>query len=800
MTAYICLTFTGTSLTPLGPTMNIYSNVDNYSSIIETAPLSGLTGDSCPYLVTNVPDGTETIRLTDPLSSCCIDIPFSDGFNLCDICDPLGFDGDTNPNVGSISVGNLTGSCDSNITDYYLEWYGPGTGSTILVATSGNGSTPSSGPYSYTHPLTGDSKIYLYPGEYRPVIRQMNINGGMFSYQYGAYGDCFKNSPLVVLPYTISNGSAAPEPYQHCIELNSNGTQPSTGLVQLSATTKYVPFRFDGGDQADLLSVYFSGTSYPTPILIESIAIGYQAGTTLLNTEFDMTSSNINYKTFGDSGTFTKVLCLTGLTRSANDVLLFDIRPQGLQPRDFTFCFTQLSTFDCEMCALTEPYYKIITNTVSAITGNCGATQVTFNVSGCSSSVDVNEDLYKYIFSGSSSALVNDAYGSVSKTINLTTTGPIGCNTQNFNYLGTIPPECFLGNFTSNINLPYQNTSNGTTRTIKIAAKSDGGGPGNPWWQYQETILASFNSTRSQAVSLGFIGFNPLLLNYWSTMTLWLPRLERNFFRNFFFSPVCWDNSQDFAYNSSLNAYEPIQRTNDVPFHFAANSVNLTLNNSGLYRILTITGANLAANPTTTIIPSEYPTSPCIDGTCNTIGDNVFTNVKNFISNSINDTTYNTTDIDFELSITGDTYNKFAYNLNPWSFSVINEVSTASVTAATTYNKISMYQYENKTFPLTGTSGNYGVRVAQTATTCPNLLTYTFDENSGTTTLNNYVRYNYLYNVTYIDNADNTKYQLLATPILSNGQPNTTTPQILVGSGTTNPSNFTVIDGAYFIP
>jgi hypothetical protein len=110
-----------------------------------------------------------------------------------------------------------------------------------------------------------------------------------------------------------------------------------------------------------------------------------------------------------------------------------------------------------------------------------------------------------------------------------------------------------------------------------------------------------------------------------------------------------------------------------------------------------------------------------------------------------------------------------------------------------------MYQYENKTYPLTGTSGNYGVKFSESAITCPNITTYTFDENSGTTTLNNYVKYHYLYQARFKNNIQY-EYELLATPISPNGQPNFNTIPTLIGSGTTNPtSSFTVIDNGYFI-
>jgi hypothetical protein len=216
-------------------------------------------------------------------------------------------------------------------------------------------------------------------------------------------------------------------------------------------------------------------------------------------------------------------------------------------------------------------------------------------------------------------------------------------------------------------------------------------------------------------------------------------------------------------------------------------------------RTLTITGRNFAVDPEDTIIPNEYPESDtCVSRTC-WGGDGSFFAQQSKVNTSLLNTTYNTTDPNFLLRPSNG-FDRFSYNTNPWSYSSIFEQFTAPLTSTTTSNTVSMYQYENKTFPLTGgTPGSYGVKVTETATTCPNITNYTFDSNSATTSLNNYVRYNYSYNVSYIDNLDNSQYQITATPISSNGQPNITTPPILVGSGTTNPMNFDVIDPNYFI-
>jgi hypothetical protein len=791
MEVSICLNFTGN--TNLGPTMNAFSDTDNYSSPIG-GPISvaNLVPDNCPYLLTGVPDGTTIIRLVSTTSPFCCVTLIVGAFNICEVCDNLGFSNATNPSIGQLSLGYLTGSCDNNISNFYLEWYGPGTGSTQLQFTSGLGTsyiTP-----DLQHPLTGVTSPYLYPGQYRPVIKEIEIDNVVYSNTYGAYGDCFQNSPLVVLPYTISNGSAAPEPYQHCLELLNNVTQPSTGLIELSGGTNYVPFRLEGGSQADLLRISFSGGNYLTPIVLESIVIGSFAGLTPLTTEFNMTSPNLNYKTFGDSGTFTKVLCLTGLTRSAGDVLIFEIIPQGITPTDFTFCFTQLNTFDCEMCALTKPYtdYKIVQSTISAGTGDCGATLVKFNVSGCSSNADINEDLYKYIFSGSASASVGDAYGSVEKIINLTTTGIQSCPIQSFPYLG-VPTGCVRMPFS--YPMTYKNTSNNGYRTFYMVTEDV---VGNTWLDYFQTIYDTSQSTIFEATSAGiYNNSDPYNIAYWSVITLHLPNLKIGPNGLPLFLQTCYDPLE--TPQNNAKAYNPTTRTNDIGFKFAANNFYITLTSTANNtKTLYIRGFNYSEIPNDTII-LNYPL-PCYNRSCNGgIGLDSFNNLREIMFVNAYDTTYNTpVGGDIITVPTDQNYNFLAYNTNPWSYETIVLSPTTPLTSASTYNTISMYQYENKTFPLTGTTGSYGVRVAQTATTCPNITNYTFDENSGTTSLNNYVKYNYIYNISYIDNQDDTKYKITATQISANGQP-TTAPPILVGSGTSNPSTFDVIDSDYFI-
>jgi hypothetical protein len=446
------------------------------------------------------------------------------------------------------------------------------------------------------------------------------------------------------------------------------------------------------------------------------------------------------------------------------------------------------------MCALTADYYKIVTSTVTATTGNCGATQVTFSVSGCPSSVDVNEDLYKYIFSGSGSASVGNAYGSVSRLTNLSTSGLTGCSRRVYNYLGS-EPSCV--NTVMGGVLIYRNSLNplyspSPAREIVLTTPTVNNQTGIA---YIESIINSFNETKQQAINSGiYNNSDPDNPAYWSYFTLYLPQLRG--------PEINRPTSCYFPGATDPKAYNPITRAGDYEINLAAPTTTLITGSTSIAGVpairLTITGKRFGYDPLDTILVNTFSeSSPCFAPSCSSPINNVYSVNEFIIDEAIFYSLTNQGDTDGIANVlAGD---QLIYNTNPWAYNTIIPTNNGINLSATTTNVVSMYQYENKTYPLTGgTPGYYGVLIADTATTCPNITNYTFDENSGSTSLNNYVRYNYYYGVTYIDNSDPTRYQILATQI-SNGQPNTTVPPILVGSGTTSPSSFTIIEGAYFI-
>jgi hypothetical protein len=175
--ASTCITNTGTS--QLGPTLFFYSDTNGFQSSFGSAPTLSLTGENCPYIMENIPDGTTIVRIIDPTTNCCLDINLESS-DLCNICN-LDFDVYETQTVSEIVAGNLIGSCDDNISDYIINWYGPGEGSTNLAFTSGYGTEFQDIGWDWTHPLTGSQSPLVEAGIYTPVIDRVIVNGTAFS-------------------------------------------------------------------------------------------------------------------------------------------------------------------------------------------------------------------------------------------------------------------------------------------------------------------------------------------------------------------------------------------------------------------------------------------------------------------------------------------------------------------------------------------------------------------------------------------------------------------------------------------
>ena len=394
--ASTCLTDLGTTL--LGGTFNIYSNVNNYTSPFQTnVSYTSLFGPLCPYVMGNVPDGTTTIRIIDTLSKCCATLDLLSN-DLCTTCE-LEFDSYQTNNIGRIVAGELTGSCENDITEYRIFWYGPDS-TTNIAFTSGYGSTFA--PYSLTHPLIGINSPMVESGTYIPVIDKIKLNGLNYS-QTGGTGyiqaelECFNATTVNVQPFTCDNGTVPlPNDYTHRVNFSAAaaGIIPLTlqSTFDLDITTNYFSWKFKSDAIPDSLKITFYGSDYTNPIILEYWEIGGNLSTS--NTEyltFPKSADTVNY--------FSKVTSLTSLSRNVGDYLILEVIPNQFNTQTtWDFYFTCMDSFDCDLCLydyLNTPY-KIKSSSITGITGSCSSIEVNFDVSGCTQSSITNSDIYKY--------------------------------------------------------------------------------------------------------------------------------------------------------------------------------------------------------------------------------------------------------------------------------------------------------------------------------------------------------------------------------------------------------------------
>ena len=125
--ASTCLTYTGN--TPLGATLYFYSDFDSFTSPFGSVATNLIVGGNCPYIITGIPDGATIIRLKDYTSGCCVDIPIQSS-DLCIVCN-LQFDVLSATTVSQIVAGNLLTTCEDQVTDYVVYWYGPNSSTNV---------------------------------------------------------------------------------------------------------------------------------------------------------------------------------------------------------------------------------------------------------------------------------------------------------------------------------------------------------------------------------------------------------------------------------------------------------------------------------------------------------------------------------------------------------------------------------------------------------------------------------------------------------------------------------------------
>lgn len=662
--ASTCLTNSGT--VALGGTFNIYSNVDGYTTPFQTnVSYTSLFGPLCPYVMGNVPNGTTSIRIVDITTDCCATLELLSN-DLCTTCE-LSFDSYQTNTIGLIVAGELTGSCENDITDYRIIWYGPNS-STNIAFTSGFGSTFL--PRDFTHPLTGINSPMQPSGVYLPVIDKVRLNGLNYS-QTGGTGyiqaelECFNATTVNVQPFTCDNGTEVGD-YTHRVNFAgaAAGTTPLTlnSTFELEPTTDYFSWKFKAEGITDSLKITFYGSAYSNPIILEYWTIGQQNIT-----------SNINLLTFPKSGQtssyFSKVTSLTSLTRSLGDYLILEVIPNQNNPQtNWDFYFTCMNTFDCDLCLydyLNTPY-KIKSTSITGITGSCSSIMVQVKVSGCTESTIKNSDIYKY--------QVTSALG-----VNTTLFSDVGTN--NSTGLLTVNfPQLLDWNQTYcsvvyDVYNPNPTCSPSNTNTIKFVKENTGpSGQGVIKMEFSSlSDLIHYKSSYDLLLPYSGTPSNPADPNYYRFFTLYIPK-------NATPSTNCGDNTAILGYD----------------IHYS--SIVTTGTTGGIYTL------NITMPTISNGLP---PFDPC-DIDCQYF-------VNTYFPSFINGSSTGTLNIQNFTTNTGSKYVK------PFGSSLKFVENAPSVSSASTSNG---YYYLNNnlnsTMPFSGSSSPYTQIPSLSALTCNN--------------------------------------------------------------------------------
>ena len=393
-----CLTNIGNL--PSNTTLSFYSNVDGYTAPFQTTvPLLSVTGNNCPFTLTGVYNGTTTIKVQTSSGNCCAVINITPN-DPCTFCN-LGFDTFSSKTIGQIVAGNVTGSCDANITDYVIDWYDvTNSNSPVFKFTSGYGTQFL--PYTSTHPLTNITAVPMLPGIYKPFLRKVRLNGVNYSYTGGtgtvqADLDCFDTITVNVSPLTCTNGDETGD-YSHLIQFSgaSVGTQPipvSTAF-QLSPSTNFMAWRFIGYDVADTIKMTYYGSYYNnTPIILEY----YQIGNEIPDTNFSDNQNPKLVQSYWD-GEYVKVTNLTNIVRSTNDYIVIEIIPNITNSKtNFNLKLQCLDEFDCSVCW--DSYVNSITQIsgIASSVDSCGKLSVSFTILDCVWTSLTTSDQWKYM-------------------------------------------------------------------------------------------------------------------------------------------------------------------------------------------------------------------------------------------------------------------------------------------------------------------------------------------------------------------------------------------------------------------
>lgn len=371
----------------------LYGDHDFYSIPITSFTVNRVTGNNCPVSL-YVPDTTTKIRFLEPISNCGIELDIDCGV-ICDSCD-IGFDLYNINSVGLIEVGNLTGECQNNFTDYVIKWFGPGIGSNNVAFTSGNGSIFN---YQYPHPLSGNTSIPVVEGVYTPVIDRLIMDNVTFSNDnlLGTVNVNFENCipPMTVNPYRCDNQtneelSYPYSNYSHNVFFEAIAKDSPPEVVfsfTISDDINFIPIAFQGYENPDRITIYFSGTNYNELITLEDVVIG-------LNTNTSNFSDFVFPKIGKTDWYHNKILTLTNLNINNNDKIIFKIRPASRNTL-FNLYFSCLIDYDCSICWQTKPY-RIIKSSLYNNVNDCGRLIVNYTISGCTFNELKNSDYFNY--------------------------------------------------------------------------------------------------------------------------------------------------------------------------------------------------------------------------------------------------------------------------------------------------------------------------------------------------------------------------------------------------------------------
>jgi len=696
--ASTCLSYTGTTI--LTDPISIYTSSDVF---ITAVTLNQIT--NCPLVLTGIPDGTTTIRLRSANHYCC-DITLTCN-DLCTTCE-LAFDsyGDSNI-IGRIVAGELTGSCENNITDYRINWYGPDS-TTNVAFTSGFGTDFT--PYNYTHPLTDNASIPALAGTYIPVVDKVKLNGLNYS-QTGGTGfiqsnlDCFES--VYVSAYTCDNGTEEGN-YTHRINFSgaSAGVMPLSinSTFELDPTTNYFAWKFKGESIPDSLKISYYGSAYSNnPIILDYWTVGQSSSRNFNLLILPKSESTSNY--------LLKVTSLTGLTRSPNDYLGLEVIPNQFNTQTkWDFYCTCLENFDCDLCLydyLNTPY-KIKASTITGITNACNVTTGSFSVSGCTLSSVSNSDIQKYLGNGGTQTgfvdvLTNNTTGLFNRPIPALFWSSISCGLSYYqvNYV----PTCSLPNGNT---IKFEKVNSGSFGQGVIKMEFSSLSDLNHYKSSYDSLFSSYSGTPT----------NPLDPNYYRYFTLFVPKNA---------SPLtnCGDGTLSRAFN--------IHPSSTVT--------------TG------ITGSNYTLEFTMPTISNQLPPFVCA------LNCELW---MNFILNGINSSSTGTTNLENFTTNTGSKY------VQPFGQAALFIQILGSSTAHTIGGGYFLNNSLNSTVPFSGNSSPYTQIPSLSALTCNNFTNKGILQGNLN---NNWQAVGvYEYRVVLTDPSDVRSFDILARPIV-NGVP-----------------------------